>query len=138
MPTYEETVAAIKHVADIQVKSAKEIFDLDFDYSEASANTLDEMITRGWNGVVPTMLEQMVQGIGAYLGEVLVRSLGGVWKEEQGRWVVRITLSDGSYGDANVFAKVEKRFVNGMEDSLSYYVASLKKMQQEGVPGQNG
>lgn len=134
MPTYEETIAAIKRVADIQVQSAKDIFGFDFDYSLASANTLDEMIVRGWNGAVPTMLEQMVQGIGAYLGEVLVRNLGGVWQDEQGRWIVRITLPDGSHADADVFAKVEKRFVNGAEDSIGYYVAMLQKMQKDGVP----
>lgn len=137
MDKNEEVIKAIQHIADVQVNTAKDLMQIDLDYSLASARKLDELIEKAWGGTVPTLLEQMVQGFGAYLGEIFVRHLGGAWRENDGRWVVRLTMVDGSMADANVFAKVHKRFLNGMEDSLGYYATSLQKMQKEGVPGGN-
>ena len=134
MPTHEEVLGELKRLAQIHVDTSKRIAGLDFDYSAASMNLLDPMIESSWGANPPTQLDAIVQIFGAYLGEVLVRTLDGRWAEKDGRWVVEISLPNGDTAQANVFYKVQKRFENGMEDSLGYYYAVMKKVHEEGMP----
>lgn len=134
MPIPQEIQDELKRLAQIHVDTAKQISGLDFDYSEASIALLDPMIENNWGAEVPSQLDAMVQIIGAYVGEVIVRNLQGEWAQADGRWVVEFAIPHGSTANANVFYKTHNRFINGMEDSLGYYYQMMKKMKQEGTP----
>jgi len=72
-------------------------------------------------------------GVGSYVGEVLVRQLGGRWRFDQGRWIV---VLPGAHGDATVppFGWVKKRLENGEEDNLAYKYSVTRKLLKEGPP----
>ncbi|KKS96409.1 hypothetical protein A3B05_02795 [Candidatus Giovannonibacteria bacterium RIFCSPLOWO2_01_FULL_43_160] len=67
---------------------------------------------------------------GSTLGEAFRIVFGGQWhfSEKQERWVVVCKMKDGSDIEMNIFLKTEKRIVNGMEDSVTYYFQLTKKM----------
>ena len=66
----------------------------------------------------------MAPVVGAYVGEVLIRNLGGTWivAEEEGEPGV----SDGGGLVAFPLAKARRRFENGHEDSVHDFYEVLK------------
>ncbi len=78
--------------------------------------------------------ESIVDIMGSYLGEVLVKNLGGSWEfsPTQNRWVVVLTTKEGDKMESNVFRKVENRIKNGKEDSFTYFYDMTEKLVNEG------
>ena len=70
---------------------------------------------------------RIVESFGSLLGEALKLAIGGDWyySENWGRWVVLYNTPDGSRAEMNVFRKMENRFKNGTEDSISFYFQGL-------------
>ena len=68
--------------------------------------------------------------LGSALGEAFILSFGGEWhySEKQKRWVILAPMKDGTNAELNVFRKVLNRVENGMEDSISFYFESTKKI----------
>lgn len=98
-------------------------FDIHFDYSERSLAVLDDVISRCWSAP-PKNLDNMVAMFGSYLGETIRRQIGGQWgKDEAGYHLVNV---GGVEQWIDPFSKVRKRFLNGIEDSLSVYFESIK------------
>lgn len=70
-----------------------------------------------------------------YVGGNMIKLFGGywTWSKNQERWIVALKdKREGSDIEANVFHKMEKRIVNGMEESISYWYKMMKKMINEG------
>lgn len=102
------------------------------DGSVESVDLLDRMIDELWEatdaegtGRVEPEFEQMAPLIGAYLGEVFARDLGGRWD----------VAADGSAamrlpGDAWVYPlhKAYRRFQNGHDDDLPFYYATMREL----------
>lgn len=110
--------------AQIHIDTAKQAFAIDLDYTEASILKLDGMIEQGWSDQPPAALDQMVLLFGSFLGEAMCQTLGGAWvRSDDGTIGVRV-------GEATimVFTKIKKRFLNGPEDSISYYYQGVKTM----------
>ena len=112
-----------KEYAQIHIDTTKDIFGIELGFDEKSILELDDLIQKGWPDEPPTMIDNVVLLFGSFLGEAIINTLGGHWEKGTQSWGVRI-------GDAtmNVFSKVEKRLLNGIEDSISYYYKSTKKM----------
>ena len=107
--------------------------DLDWklDFSEQSIQTLEEMIERqfeDWrpwrSGKVAKKNLPIASLVGAYLGEVMIRHLGGRWGWMPEFDVAAVRLPAGTWTSPP--AKAQKRFVDGKEDDLSHYYAALK------------
>jgi hypothetical protein len=66
-------------------------------------------------------------GLGAYLGEVIRRSLGGTWHghdtDPEAEINVAVDLADGKR--TWPVQRVVKRFANGREDNVAHYAFSL-------------
>ena len=79
------------------------------------------------NSEIPPLL---IYHFASALGEAYRLIFNGSWvyKEKNERWVVEFTMPKGEIMAANVFYKVENRFLNGDEDSLVYMFESLKAM----------
>lgn len=56
-------------------------------------------------------VENLVQLIGSYLGECIIRTYGGVWREHDGAWGVFFNESNAAFP----FNKVRKQLENGVE-----------------------
>ncbi len=74
----------MKGLAFIQVRAAREADGGLLDFSLASLEQLDRLIRRDV-APKPAEPEMLAEVIGAYLGETIVRRLGGRWLEEGGQ-----------------------------------------------------
>lgn len=119
--------------AETTMDTAKKTFGFDLSYDQASINKLDEMV----EGIgKPKNLELMILLFGSFLGEAFRHMYNGRWKwdERHKSWAVTYPLGKGGEDGAFVFAKVEKRFKNGKEDSLSFYAEVTDKRVRGIIP----
>lgn len=124
---------AMGAMADLepQMRRAAEVFvatssdagaDYVFDFSAASVKQLDRMIARDWPpGEKPS--DEVVAVMGAYLGEVLVRTLGGRWTQASPADEPGVLLGEG--GLAFPMSKVRKRVDLGKTHSVGHFYAEL-------------
>lgn len=95
-------------------------------YDEASLLRVDEIITRAWPpGAGGGDIKKRCEIWASYVGECLRAIFGGDWVRTESGWGVKI----GSVV-LNVFAKMEKRFLNGMTDSISFFYEAFKRQSQ--------
>jgi hypothetical protein len=120
----------MKRLADEFVQSMRDL-DWELDYSEQSVRTLEDMIDRqftDWRpwrgGKVAKKNLPVASLVGAYLGEVMIRQLGGRWGWMPDFDVAAIELPSGTWTSPP--AKAQKRFLNGKEDDLVFYYEALK------------
>jgi hypothetical protein len=130
-----EFVQQIPIHAESHCKTAREVFGVELDYGADSIAKLDQIISEGWPKEPPATLNDTVVGFGSYLGETIRRLHGGDWcfNEENG-----LHLDVGNLGlKIFPFAKTEKRFLNGEEDSLEFYYAFIRFKIEEARRGEN-
>jgi len=105
--------------------------DWQLDYSEQSIQTLEAMIERQFADWRPWRIGKVAKKnlpvaslVGAYLGEVMIRNVGGRWGWMPEFDVAAVQLPSGIWTSPP--AKAQKRFVNGKEDDLAFYYEALK------------
>ncbi len=106
------------------------------DYSVESLQRLDQFISEHFDVNHGRQVDETLPvGIGAYVGEVIIRHIGGNWHPD-GKPEVN---SIGPIAAVFPLEKAHKRFTNGKQDSLSwYYHAIVKKAYEAGYePDQN-
>ena len=88
----------------------------DFGYNLESVRYVEEYIERMRirAGVTPKMIEQWVNTIGSFLGECIIHTYGGEWREHEGRWGIFFSESNDRNA-AFPFSKVRKQIDNGLE-----------------------
>lgn len=96
---------------------------LALDYSPESLAALDEFIASDFDppGKAPAP-DGLQQDVGAYVGEVVRRHIGG-------RWAGDGALVDvgGPVSSVNPIGKARKRFANGPEDSLAWFYETVRR-----------
>ena len=115
--------------AEIAVKVAREQYDTELDYSPQSLEALDsEIDTLREDGLDGEEAAEVLFVFGCYLGEVLVRNLGGSWLptprsplRDLSPWPMVVTLPDGSAWDS--IGKVYKRLELGDSEYLPNFFA---------------
>src|SRR5436853_269366 len=83
-------------------------------YDEAGVRWLDGYVQRQHENGDPANREGLVNTLGSYLGECVIRTFGGEWAQDDGSWCVR-------FNDRNAvfpFAKVRKQLESGSADSV--------------------
>jgi hypothetical protein len=117
--------------AAIAVGLAREQWDTDLDYSAHSLESLDAAIdTMREEGRDGEDVAEVLFVFGCYLGEVLVRRLGGAWTttarsalRDVSPWPMVVMLADGSAWDA--IGKAYKRLELGDSEYLpAFFVAA--------------
>jgi hypothetical protein len=119
----------MKRLADDFVRLMRDL-DWELDYSEESIRTLEEMIDRqfeDWrpwrSGKVAKKNLPIASLAGAYVGEVMIRHVGGHWGWMPDFDVAAVQLPSGTWTSPP--AKAQKRFLDGKGDDLvSYYEVS--------------
>lgn len=98
-------------------------------YDAESILKLDQIIDRVLASP-PQDLDQTILLFACFFGEALTKILNGKWGvNKSGNMSVILQASKGDRVEANIFAKVEKRFRSGMEDSLTDYFQMLQKVR---------
>ena len=102
----------------------------DLDYSEASLGTVEQIIDtefadwRPWRrGKAKRANVPVASLVGAYVGEVMVRNLGGTWGWMPEYDVAAVQTQKGGWTSPP--AKAQKRFINGTEDDLVFHYEAL-------------
>jgi hypothetical protein len=120
----------MQRLADEFVRSMRD-FEWELDYSEQSIRMIEEMIDRqfaDWRpwrrGKVAKKNLPIASLVGAYVGEVMIRHVGGRWGWMPNFDVAAVQLPSGTWTSPP--AKAQKRFVNGEEDDLLLYYDALK------------
>lgn len=116
--------------AAIAVALARDEWDSELDYSAASLERLDgEIDTLREAGEDAEAAAEALFVFGCYLGEVLVRELGGAWVETArsalrgvSPWPMVVVLPDGSCWD--VIGKTYKRLELGDAEYLPAFFAA--------------
>lgn len=117
----------ISQWADSAVSTFKDRFGLSLDYSPASLKIMDKAISKYFpKGEEP--LPTTLLPLGAYLGEVLRRNLGGEWRLEDPIFDSFLVISgQKEKAEPYPFRRVAKRFVEGKGASLeSWYAAAAR------------
>jgi hypothetical protein len=95
---------------------------LELDYTADSVRSLEDFIATSFDppgsSYVP---ESLAVGVGCYVGEVVVRTLGGRWSPDGSAEVLDI----GRVNCTFPIQKAQRRFANGPEDSLAWYYEVL-------------
>jgi hypothetical protein len=121
---YPATAGNAGDHAELAVRVAAEEFDTVLDYSPASLERLDgEVESLREEGLDGEAAAEVLFVFGCYLGEVMVRSLGGTWVStprsplrDVSPWPMVVALPDGSAWDA--IGKVYRRIELGDSEFL--------------------
>ena len=98
--------------------------EVNLDYSNQSLSTLDSFISKKFEPAGSKYVgESLIIGMGCYVGEVIIRNIGGHWSNSGEPEVNEIGEIKAIYP----IQKVAKRFKNGMVDSLAFYYATIQK-----------
>jgi hypothetical protein len=114
----------IQVVADESVKRFSEIFEIKLDFSEESLAELEKRLSQMKSS--PTNLELVVTDLGCYLGEMLIRNLGGHWIIYKDLFHSAVAFGEEQSIWYHPFHKVQKRLIGGEEDSLLYFYQRAK------------
>ena len=94
------------------------------DFSSESVGELEDFIAKNFDPPGSKHASNsLVAGIGCYLGEVIIRTVGGRWNE-QGRAEIN---GIGEVQAVFPIQKVLKRFKNGSVESLLHYYETILK-----------
>jgi hypothetical protein len=101
---------------------------LGLDYSVDSLQRLDQFISEHFEPPGSKVVdENLVTQIGCYVGEVMIRQIGGSWAPEDKPEITGI----GDMEAIRPLEKVRHRFENGRQDSLIWYYHAITKQAYE-------
>lgn len=107
----------MKELEDLaeQVKS-----QLNLDYDTKSVKFVEEFIERQRNNFDSEQRKGLVNSIGSFVGQCIIKNYGGRWQFDQDTQTVCVALDDRN--KIFPFAKTAKQIENGLEDSVySFY-----------------
>jgi hypothetical protein len=109
------------------MNAAKATMSTDLCLDEDSIFAIDALIERGWPDGLPSDKRSMIIHLwGSFLGEAMRCTLRGDWVEADAGLGVAVGLAI-----AHPFAKIEKRFDNGMSDSVTHFYKAFKAQTQK-------
>ena len=116
-------------LAELFVDLASKVGGVALDYSEGSVASLDPWVDGLWDPKGPkpseAQLDSNTKLIGAYLGEVMIRTIGGRWV-----WSLdpKQPAVERSGKTALVLNRAFKRQVNGPDDSLADFYEAYRRL----------
>jgi hypothetical protein len=99
------------------------------DYTIDSLQRLDQFISEHFDPPGSKFVDEtLLVGIGCYVGEVIIRHIGGHWNPEGKPEINEI----GPLEAIQPIEKARQRFEQGREHSLSWYYHAIQKQAYEG------
>lgn len=109
---------------------------LNLDYDSKSVKFIEEFIERQRNSFDSTQREGLVNSIGSFIGQCIIKNYGGHWQVDKDTKAVCVALNEKN--KIFPFAKTAKQFENGLEDSVySFYsiIPTVFKITPLTTPG---
>ena len=120
----------MQRAAAVFAKSINDQVDGTLDYSEESIPRLDDVIDQAWpKGPGEDTVRYTLPPIAAYVGEVVIRNIGGRWVIEDHYGVPAIEFRDQVAIPIN---RVGKRLMEGREWNLTTFYGELAAVWKEG------
>jgi len=134
---YPPTPGNAKELAATCVDAARRISRLELDYTPGSLKLVDAQLSKFINdGLSSASIGETLFAFGCYVGEVLIRNIGGKWVEtEHSRmvdltpWPIVVQMRNGDCW--NPIGKVFKRVDDGEENSVEYLYAVASADQRK-------
>jgi hypothetical protein len=115
----------IKANSEMVIQKLQPLSGIDFGYTQESVEWMEGYIERlRESGELETveMKDKLASVLGSFLGECIIRSYGGSWKEhESGMWCVAFNEKDMAFP----FVKVLKQMDNGLEDGIASFFSAI-------------
>lgn len=108
---------ALRGNADLAVAKFAQLSNLaSFGYDHASVDWVDGYLSRMHEApsITDDVRHGLVNVVGSFLGECIIRNYGGAWQELDGRLAVVLSEENAVFP----FAKIQKQLENGREDSI--------------------
>ena len=123
----EETQKSFARAAQHVIDSTKEAYNIELRYDTESMRKLDAIIDLIGK---PKRLDTIATNMGAFLGEALRHVYGGrwVWEEWSQSWVIQLPKIEGRTPVLRPIGRVWKRFEEGSDKSISYFVEVIDDM----------
>jgi hypothetical protein len=121
----------IRANAELVIKELGPLSGLEFGYNAESVDWVDGFIEqqRNRSDLDKNTINGLVDALGSFLGECIIRCFGGYWNNSDGEWCVRFDKENAVYP----FNKVHKQFANGQEDSIRSFFELIPVMFKEHV-----
>ena len=88
-------IAAIRANADLVASIARERLGQELSFDEQAVRWLDGYIQRQHEGGDPASRDGLINTLGSFLGECIIRNFGGEWACVDGSWCVRFDEKNG-------------------------------------------
>jgi hypothetical protein len=129
--TRSDMEAKIKANAELVIKQLGPLSSLDFGFNAASIAWVDEFLER--QRLRPDLdgntIDGLVNTIGSFLGESIIRCYGGRWQNSSGEWAVYFDGQNAVFP----FGKVKKQLTNGPEDSIKNFFEQIPVLFQQNI-----
>src|SRR5437867_1704433 len=106
--------------AALVVRTVRENLDTELTFDQAGVEWIDGYINRLRECSAADERSGLISTLGSFVGECIIRTFGGSWAEKDGRWGVQTKRVW-----ACPFAKIEKQFENGPEDSVASFFTCI-------------
>jgi hypothetical protein len=107
--------------ADLVVRTVRQNLDTELTFDQAGVEWIDGYIDRLRDSIAAEKRSGLVSTLASFVGECIIRTYGGVWVEKDGWWGVQV--SERIW--ACPFAKIQKQFENGPEDSVASFFTCI-------------
>lgn len=135
---YPPTPEGAADHAKMAVEAARNISQLDLDYTPQSLAKVDQIIEGlRTDGAGPEQVGESLFAFGCYVGEVFVRNANGKWRlaeetpmKEISGFPIVVEVANGKF--CNPIGKVFKRLLDGNVDDLEFFYQVFTKADEAG------
>ncbi|HEV3144155.1 MAG TPA: hypothetical protein VGZ47_09750 [Gemmataceae bacterium] len=103
--------------AEIVARTIRDNLNVELSFDEAGVEWIDGYIDRLRGSLPAEQRSGLIEMLAAFVGECMIQTFGGAWAEREGSWGVQV--SERIW--ACPFAKIQKQFENGSEDSVASF-----------------
>jgi hypothetical protein len=129
MKDFDMSEDKIKANAELVIRQLGPLSGMEFGYNAASVAWVNGFIERQRSNhdLDQNAIDGLVNTLGSYIGECIIRCYGGRWQNIKGEWSV-------SFDDKNAvypYGKVRKQFLHGEEDSTKRFFELIPQLFKE-------
>lgn len=128
------TAEGLRKIAEETALDAARNLGIRLDFTPGSLKTLDDAVDKFFEPGGP-VIAPTVMTFGAYLGEVVVRNLGGRWRPSES-WEDAAVVEIGKVAEVYPMRRMAKRMQEGRENSVEFWYETIAKYRASPSPGQ--
>ena len=111
----------LRHNAELVISVGRDRLGVELAFDHAGVQWVDGYIERLRESFPVEKRPAIIDRLGAFVGECIISTYGGEWVEQDGSWGVQVSPSLW----ACPFAKIDKQFENGPEDSVESFFTAI-------------